>query len=497
MRRDLEAIGLKAPAQKVPSVGQLCCGAESSRGVNYCEAVDHPEVFGRWFADPSWDAWKVVERSIFGLPIFDDDLALFRELTGREDPPTAPATECWIIAGRRSAKSRKAAAIAVYTATIGAEVAGYRQRLASGERGVVLVLAVDRAQAAITLDYAKAFLREIPMFAAMIERDAGDGVDLTNRMSLIVAANDFRSIRGRTLVSVILDEVAYWRGEGSQRPDLEVYRAVLPGLASMPGAMLIGISSPYRKSGLLWQKFRKHWGKPGPVLVVKATTEQLNPTINRQIIAAALEDDPAAARAEWLSEFRSDIADYVSREIIEGLVSPGVHERPPRRGCRYFAFADPAGGSGADSFTLAIAARVGECAELALVRERRPPFSPELVVVEFAELIRSYGLTRVVGDQYAGAWPAEQFSKRGVTYVPSDLPKSRIYLEALPLLNSGRVDLLDDDRMVNQICGLERRTARGGRDSIDHPVGGHDDLANSALGALRGVLTPAPLPLTW
>ncbi len=101
----------------------------------------------------------------------------------------------------------------------------------------------------------------------------------------------------------------------------------------------------------------------------------LNPLIDRQVIAEALEDDPAAARAEWLSEFRQDLADYVAREIVEGLVSPGVRERAPRQGCRYHAFCDPAGGSGGDSFTLAIAARVGECAELVAVRERRPPFS--------------------------------------------------------------------------------------------------------------------------
>jgi hypothetical protein len=30
--------------------------------------------------------------------------------------------------------------------------------------------------------------------------------------------------------------------------------------------------------------------------------------------------------------------------------------------------------------------------------------------------------------------------------------------------------------------GLERRTARGGRDSIDHAAGAHDDLANVVAG---------------
>ncbi len=179
-------------------------------------------------------AWSSAQ--FLACHLADADMPLYRELTGREDAPTSPARESWLIAGRRSAKSRKAACIGVYLATIGAEVSGYRERLAPGERGVVLVLAVDRAQAAVTLAYARAFLGEVPMLAAMIERDAGGEIDLTNRMSLIVAANDYRSIRGRTLIAVIMDEIAFWRGEGSQRPDLEVYRAVKPGLATMPGS---------------------------------------------------------------------------------------------------------------------------------------------------------------------------------------------------------------------------------------------------------------------
>ena len=146
--------------------------------MNYAEALAHPDLFGRWFVGPSWSAWRMVERAIFGLPLEPAALPLFKELTGREEPPTEPATECWIIAGRRSAKSRKAATIGTYMATIGAEVAGYRKSLAPGERGVVLILAVDKIQARVTLDYARATFREVPMFAALVERDTGEGLGL-------------------------------------------------------------------------------------------------------------------------------------------------------------------------------------------------------------------------------------------------------------------------------------------------------------------------------
>jgi hypothetical protein len=43
--------------------------------------------------------------------------------------------------------------------------------------------------------------------------------------------------------------------------------------------------------------------------------------------------------------------------------------------------------------------------------------------------------------------------------------------------------------LIAQLLGLERRTARSGKDSIDHAPGGHDDVANAAASALLEVGT--------
>ena len=158
-------------------------------------------------------------------------------------------------------------------------------------------------------------------------------------------------------------------------------------------------------------------------------------------------------------------------------------ELPPVGGVRYFGFVDPSGGS-QDSFTLAIAHQEKGTAVLDCVRERRPPFSPEAVVREFAELLKAYRVSTVSGDRYAGEWPREQFRKHGISYKPSEKDRSTLYLELLPAINSGKVELLDHKRLVSQLAGLERRTSRVGRDSIDHSPGAHDDVANAAAGAL-------------
>ena len=144
-------------------------------------------------------------------------------------------------------------------------------------------------------------------------------------------------------------------------------------------------------------------------------------------------------------------------------------------------FVDPSGGSN-DSMTLGIAENTGKKTVLIGVWERRPPFSPDSVASEFAATLKRYKLPKVFGDRYAGEWPREQFRKLEVRYELSARPKSDLYRDFLPLINSQQVELLDLPRSVAQLCSLERRTARGGRDSIDHAHGAHDDIANAIAG---------------
>lgn len=103
---------------------------------------------------------------------------------------------------------------------------------------------------------------------------------------------------------------------------------------------------------------------------------------------------------------------------------------------------------------------------------------------EASELLRSYGIHKVVGDRYGGAWPQERFLTHGITYEPSQRTASDLYKELLPLINAGRVELLDNQRHGSQLAALERKTTNTG-DRISRPPGpvSHDDLANSAAGS--------------
>lgn len=446
------------------------------------DAISDPNLFASWFKDPStWQAWFALIAALFALPMTADQLAIYREHTGRNEPPVTQASEAWLICGRRAGKSFVLALIAVFLAAFH----DYRQYLAPGERGTVFVIATDRKQARIILRYVRALLNNVPMLARMIEREWAEGFDLSNAVTIEVATASFRSTRGFTLVACLLDELAFWPTDDTATPDVEVLNALRPGMATIPTAMLLCASSPYARRGTLWDAYRRHYGKPGdPVLVWQAATRAMNRTVAQSVIDAAYEADPASAAAEYGAQFRSDVEAFVAREAIEACITPGCRERERVPGLKYSAFLDPAGGSGKDSFTLAIAHREDGIAVLDAIRERKPPFSPEAVVSDYAALLKSYRITKVIGDRYAGEWVREPFKAHGISYSPSAKPKSDLYRDCLPLINSRKCELLDDAKLLAQFVGLERRTARSGRDSIDHAPNAHDDLCNVVAGAI-------------
>jgi hypothetical protein len=432
---------------------------------------------------PSRATWRVFWKAADGLPLDADELAVFRAHTGRATAPTAPARECWLVGGRRGGKSEQLVTRALWRA-IGTN---WRERLASGEVGVIPLVASDRDQARNSLAYLKGLARTA-LVAPWVRRVLRDAVELHTGAVVKVATASWRSTRGFTMCDAILEECAFYRSDETSNPDEEILAAIRPALLTVPGARVYGVSSPYARRGILWRAYEAHWGRDSDVLVFCADSLSLNPTLDAAAIAREFTDDPARAASEYgadgLVAFRSDVQGFVTAEAVAGVVVPGRLELPPVTDGRYVAFTDPAGGSGGDSFTVALAHREGERAVMDCVRERRPPFSPAQVVAEYAELLKSYRVTEVVGDRYAGDWPREQFRAHGIEYVSSERTKTDIYREVLPVLNAGRCELLDLPRLRAQLLALERRVARGGRDSIDHPPGGHDDVANAAAGAL-------------
>ena len=211
----------------------------------------------------SYASWFSFLAALFALPMSGDQLALYRRHTGRQDRPTQPSREAWMIVGRRGGKSRFMALVAVYLACF----RDYRPHLAPGERATVAVVAADRKQARVCMRYISALLK-IPALASRIERETADGFDLVGGVTIEVATASIRATRGYSYAAVICDEIAFWRtDDDSANPDVEVLNAIKPGMATISTSMLICASSPHARRGALWEAYRRFYGKEGTPLV--------------------------------------------------------------------------------------------------------------------------------------------------------------------------------------------------------------------------------------
>ena len=127
---------------------------------------------------------------------------------------------------------------------------------------------------------------------------------------------------------------------------------------------------------------------------------------------------------------------WLSRELLDAAVDRGVFVRAPASDINYIA---------------------GKIV-LDVLYERRSPFNPSEAVAEIVALMRQYRCTKIVGDKYGAQWTVEAFARAGARYEPSELDRSAICMNCLPIFTSGRARLLDNQKMVSQFAALKRRT---------------------------------------
>ena len=214
------------------------------------EACREPKLFAPlfqsgWFkkTDDSWKPWFAFLKALFGLPLDEAELEIFKQCTGLDTPPDGGVFEAALICGRRSGKSRTMALIATYLATM----VDWSPYLAKGERGTVVVVATDKKQARSIFNGVREFLK-VKLLSPLIQRETLESLELSNGITIEILPASYRTIRGYTVVAALLDELAFWRtDEGSSNPDREIVNAVRPAMATVPASRLILASSPYGK----------------------------------------------------------------------------------------------------------------------------------------------------------------------------------------------------------------------------------------------------------
>lgn len=186
---------------------------------------------------------------------------------------------------------------------------------------------------------------------------------------------------------------------------------------------------------------------------------------------------------------------------VMAAIQKGRRQMAIPDGVRPVAAVDMSGGSN-DNATLSIAYRDPQSKAIVLAhlssQTGRPPFNPRRAVKKFADTLKEYHISTVVGDNYAGETFKNDFADYGIRYKSAEHPKSFYYEELEPKLNAGEVELLDIPALQEELLGLVWRGQK-----IDHQTGSgdHDDYANSLAiavwlasgGSPRWIVTEAML----
>lgn len=446
------------------------------------ETFESPNIFRSCFKDletgkinlETWKNWFILDKVVFGLPLDKEEFEIYKQCTQRKKIHSEGYDTVFCICGRRGGKSRNAALIACYLALFG----GFEKCLVRGQRGYVFLLGVDRQQAKEILGYVEGILQDAKM-ENMIEKSRTLDIELRNGITIAVKPASFRSTRGYTTCAIILDELAFFRDENSANPASEILTSLLPTLVK--NGKIVGISTPYSKFGFLYEQYRKNFGKDkSKTLIWKADTKTMNPTYDFELMQRNIELDPIKMRAEYGAEFREDIENFFSEKDIERITGYTDY-LPFRPENRYFSFCDSSGGKH-DSFTLAIGHQENKKIIVDSVYETKPPFNPDDVVRNYSELLKQFNIYEVIGDKYSAEWVASSFRRENIRYIQSELPKSELYIYFQSLVMQNKVQIPKNEKLKTQFLLLERRTGIGGKDSVDHPRGAHDDIANSVAG---------------
>jgi hypothetical protein len=452
--------------------------------ITLSRALADQALFGKTFGVPSFWTWRTVAKLIDGIALIEPrEIDLAKGCTGRTRLPNKPVRRLVLLAGRRAGKDRFLSACAIWRAALCCD---WSKHISAGEQAVVILLGADKKQAGILRKYAEGLL-QAPLLAQEITRSTGEVIEFRNGASLEIATNDARLVRGRSAIAVLGSETCHWKtDEYASSSDEEVVGAAEPSMAMCPdGGLLMLGSSVHRKRGYMYRKFKRlHGNDDAESVCWFAPSAVMNPQLPAHIIDRALAEDAAKARAEYQNIWREDLSDFIPADVIDAATDFGCHERAPEAGCEYVAYCDASSGLG-DSFAIAVAHR-GTPHVLDVVRERKPRFVPAQVISEFAWMLKQYGIIEVQGDKYAIGFHADEWKRHGIKFTACERTTSENYLHCLPVLLAGRIRLVDNIALRNQLTSLERRVSANDKETVTHPAhaSAHDDVAAAACGAI-------------
>jgi hypothetical protein len=435
-------------------------------------------------------AQTTVLKSIYGMPLNEEELTIYRGATGREKYLEGEQKESTIICGRRGGKTGKLAASVVC-------FEAFRDHgLPRGEDGYIMLLAPTLKQARIAFRYIRSYLRKSPILRRHVAKATRDEITLTNNVVIGCYASTHDGVRGRTIIAVICDEIGFWPSDDdAASPAEEVLAALRPGMATVRNAKILKISTPFIKVGLLWDEFSRR-GELN-FAVWQLTTFEMNPTVKQEDVEHERGLGEEKFRREYLAQFAESINCWINSEFLNTSIVRGRLMLPPRSDVTYVAALDAA--SRSDDFAFAIVHKGME--ESVIVDyiqtwtgTKKAPLVIESVLSQIKDVLDLYGINSVTGDQYYSEPICQQLLKLGIVFNLfnfSASTRTKLFVGLKHLLMLHKIELLDDVVLLRQLQNLREEKSPRGQVDV-RPSCGKDDTAVAVALAVHQAIAQQP-----
>jgi terminase large subunit-like protein len=414
--------------------------------LNIDDFIRHPDVLN----DSSHsEAQLAVLKSLYGQSLSPAELEIHQQGTGKAYDGQEKQ-EATIIAGRRSGKTSKiAAGIVIFEAF-------WDHGLSVGEPAFIMLLARTLKQAGIAFRYIHNYLRGSKILSKCIISSTKDEIRLKNGVTIGCYAATYGGVRGRTVIAVVADEIAFWPANSAA----EVIAALRPAMVTIHNSKLIKISTPHAKSGLVWEESQHRGELDFPVW--RLPTAQMNPTIAPEVLAREMRRNEEKFRREFQAQFTDSIEGWVRSEHLDPCIVSHRSELPFQVRVDYCAALDPA--SRRNDFALAILHKlpddtivVDRVARWAGTKNAALGF--EFVLGEVRAILETYGINSAIGDQYYCDAIAQHLQKLGIYYKIHNFnsqTRAGLFSNLKHLLVQKRIELLDDPDLLRQLRNLRQ-----------------------------------------
>ena len=381
-----------------------------------------------------------------------------------------------IAAAIRSAKSMIVAAKSI-TLSQTVDLTG----VTVGDEIRIPILAPEKDQAHAVFNHIVGNVVNRPMLRQlMVEDPTADSIKLRHPTGYIIeikvtALSRFATtLVGRWLPAAIFDEAPRMVGEQDGVRNLPDALDAIAGRIR-PGGFIGLVGSPHAPFGPMYDLINEHFGKPSrDVVVVRAPGPAMNPEYwTTERCEDLKRTRPAAYRTDVLAEFADPEEAMFGLDLVEARTRRAPLEREPVKGHDYVATMDPATRGNAWTMTLTECTGTNERFEpklaVALTREWRgtkeKPLNPDLVFAEMAIVLRPYGCTQVVTDQFACDVLMPMAAAHGLHLYADPMTQAKRfeYCSRLKVaLEEDRFELSPDPKMGRDLVSVRRRITQNG-----------------------------------